>query len=140
MIFRRPDPIEVATKIKSKPEDRIAEIRLTNLTEKQLLFVSAWTGNLIAPARPAGYSNPMAAADKPRRRPEVVSALQHKQGGRVRESGEQFARTVPSAAQTSSTASGNSLKSRPSAPTTTSAVRSARPRPSNAYSRSTSTR
>jgi len=97
MIFRnhRPDPIEQATKLKLKPEERIAEIRLTHLTEKQLLFVSAWTGNLIAAARAAGYSNPRAAAYKLMRTPEVVSALQHKQEVMVRESGEQFARTVP---------------------------------------------
>src|SRR5215813_12319773 len=97
MIFRnhRPDPIEVATKVKQTPEDRTAEFRMQHLTEKQLRFVSAWTGNLIGAARAAGYSNPRAAAYKLMRTPEVVQALQHKQEVMVRESGEQFARTVP---------------------------------------------
>ena len=65
------------------------------LTEMQLRFVTAWTGNLIAAARVAGYSNPKGAAYKLMRDPHVVKALQKKQESMLQESGEQFARTLP---------------------------------------------
>src|SRR5207302_14594 len=49
------------------------------LSEKKLRFVAAWTGNLIAAARTAGYKDPKNAAYKLMKDPEVVQALQTKQ-------------------------------------------------------------
>ena len=89
----RPDPIEEATKL--KPDNTTNNLQLSYLTEKQLRFVFAWTGNLIAAARTAGYSNPKGAAYKLMRDPHVVKALQKKQESMLQESGEHLARTLP---------------------------------------------
>lgn len=92
--FLRPDPIEQETRLKPA-EDPTTDRHLRCLTEKQLRFVGAWTGNLIAAAKTAGYSNPKAAAYKLMRDPEVVKALQAKQESMLQESGEHLARTLP---------------------------------------------
>lgn len=91
--FMRPDPIEVETRPKAEEptDDRL----FRSLTERQLRFVSAWTGNLIAAARTAGYSDPKAAAYRLMKEPHVVQAIQKKQDSMLQESGEQFARTLP---------------------------------------------
>jgi hypothetical protein len=65
------------------------------LSEKKLRFVAAWTGNLIAAARAAGYKDPKSAAYKLMKDPEVVQALQTKQEAMLQESGEHLARTLP---------------------------------------------
>jgi len=91
----RRDPIEEETKTKPKLDERLASFQLQCLTEKQLAFVSAWTGNLIAAARAAGYSNPSMAAHRLMKDPDVVKALQIKQESMLQQSGEQFARTLP---------------------------------------------
>ncbi len=65
------------------------------LSEKKLRFVAAWTGNLVAAARTAGYKNPKSAAYKLMKAPEVVQALQTKQEALLQESGEHLARTLP---------------------------------------------
>ena len=65
------------------------------LSEKKLRFVGAWSGNLIAAAKAAGYKNAKAAAYRLMQDPEVVKALQKKQESMLQESGEQFARTIP---------------------------------------------
>lgn len=88
----RRDPIEQATR--PKP-DRTSDLHLSFLTEMQLRFVSAWTGNLIAAARTAGYSDPKGAAYKLMKDPNVVEALQKKQESMLQESGEHLARTLP---------------------------------------------
>ena len=67
----------------------------TFLSEKKLRFVAAWTGNLIAAARTAGYQDPKSAAYKLMRDPHVVKALQQKQESLLKESGEHLARTLP---------------------------------------------
>src|SRR5579864_7328769 len=77
-----------------KPEPPAPE-KTSFLSEKQLRFVAAWTGNLIAAARVAGYKNPRAAAYKLMKDPEVVKALQTKQESMLQESGEHLARTLP---------------------------------------------
>ncbi|HEY6254044.1 MAG TPA: terminase small subunit [Candidatus Angelobacter sp.] len=89
----RRDPIEEETKL--KPDGTTDNLQLSCLTEKQLRFVSAWTGNLVAAARTAGYSNPKAAAYKLMRDPYIVQALQKKQDSMLQESGEHLARTLP---------------------------------------------
>lgn len=91
----RRDRIEEETQTKPKLEEMLANVHLRCLTEMQLNFVSAWSGNLIAAARAAGYSNPRAAAYKLMRDPDVVKALQIKQESMLQQSGEQFARTLP---------------------------------------------
>ena len=98
MIFRQqqPDPIEEETRPKPDPEEQRAHrFQLRCLTDMQLRFVSAWTGNLIAAARAAGYSDPKGAAYKLMKEPHVVEALQQKQESMLRESGEHLARTLP---------------------------------------------
>lgn len=65
------------------------------LSEKKLRFVAAWTGNLIAAARAAGYRDPKSAAYKLMKDPGVVKALQAKQDSILQESGEHLARTLP---------------------------------------------
>ena len=45
------------------------------LSKKKLRFVAAWTGNLIAAARAAGYKDPKSAAYKLMKDPKVVTAL-----------------------------------------------------------------
>ena len=65
------------------------------LSEKKLRFVAAWTGNLIAAARAAGYKDPKSAAYKLMKDPKVVTALQTKQESMLHESGEHLARTLP---------------------------------------------
>lgn len=65
------------------------------LTQRQLAFVSAWTGNLIGAARAAGYADPKAAAYKLMKDPHVVEALRVKQEAMLQESGEQLARSLP---------------------------------------------
>lgn len=65
------------------------------LSEMQLRFIAAWTGNLVAAARAAGYKHPKAAAYKLMKDPEVVKALQKKQESMLQESGENLARTLP---------------------------------------------
>jgi len=65
------------------------------LSEKKLRFVAAWTGNLVAAARTAGYKDPRAAAYRLMKDPEVVKALQQKQDSLLHESGEHLARTLP---------------------------------------------
>src|SRR5438552_10654303 len=65
------------------------------LSEKKLRFVAAWTGNLIAAARTAGYKDPKNAAYKLMKDPDVVQALQTKQEAMLQESGEHLARTLP---------------------------------------------
>lgn len=92
-INARPDAIEEETKL--KPADSLTKVQMRYLTEMQLRFVSAWTGNLIAAARAAGYSNPKGAAYKLMRDPYIVEALQKKQESMLQESGEQLARTLP---------------------------------------------
>jgi len=89
----RPDPIEKETGL--KPAESLTRVQLKFLTERQLRFVSAWTGNLIAAARTAGYSNPRVAAHRLMKDPLVAEALQTKQESMLQESGEQFARTLP---------------------------------------------
>jgi phage terminase small subunit len=89
----RLDPIEAETRV--KPADPTSNLHLSYLTEMQLRFVSAWTGNLIAAARTAGYSNPRVAAHKLMKDPNVVEALQKKQEAMLQESGEHLARTLP---------------------------------------------
>lgn len=89
------DLIEEETKPKPTIQDELANLNLRCLTEKQLAFVSAWTGNLIAAARAAGYSNPRVAAHRLMSDPDVVKALQRKQESMLQESGEQLARTLP---------------------------------------------
>jgi phage terminase small subunit len=89
----RQDPIEEETRL--KPADPTANLHLQCLTAMQLKFVGAWTGNLIAAAKTAGYSNPKAAAYKLMRDPYVVEALQKKQESMLQESGEHLARTLP---------------------------------------------
>src|SRR5215467_13550678 len=65
------------------------------LSDKKLRFVAAWTGNLVAAARTAGYRHPKVAAYKLMKDPEVVKALQKKQEALLQESGEHLARTLP---------------------------------------------
>lgn len=65
------------------------------LSEKKLRFVAAWTGNLIAAARAAGYKDPKSAAYKLMKDEKVVQALQTKQESMLQESGEHLARTLP---------------------------------------------
>src|SRR5215469_17538814 len=65
------------------------------LNQRQLAFVSAWTGNLIGAARAAGYADPKAAAYKLMRDPHVVEALRVKQEAMLQESGEHLARALP---------------------------------------------
>ena len=65
------------------------------LNQRQLAFVSAWTGNLIGAARAAGYANPKAAAYKLMKDPHVVEALRVKQEAMLQESGEHLARSLP---------------------------------------------
>jgi hypothetical protein len=65
------------------------------LSEKKLRFVAAWTGNLVAAARTAGYKDPKGAAYKLMKDPDVVQALQTKQEALLQESGEHLARTLP---------------------------------------------
>ena len=65
------------------------------LTEKQLRFVAAWAGNLIAAARAAGCKRPKDAAYKLMKDANVVAALQAKQKSMLQESGEHLARTLP---------------------------------------------
>lgn len=65
------------------------------LNQRQLAFVSAWTGNLIGAARAAGYADPKAAAYKLMKDPHVVEALRVKQEAMLQESGEQLARALP---------------------------------------------
>ena len=65
------------------------------LSEKKLRFVAAWTGNLVAAARTAGYKDPRSAAYRLMKDPEVVKALQQKQDSLLQESGEHLARTLP---------------------------------------------
>jgi len=89
----RPDPIEKETGL--KPAESLTRVQLKFLTERQLRFVSAWTGNLIAAARTAGYSNPRVAAHRLMKDPLVAEALQTKQESLLQESGEQLARTLP---------------------------------------------
>ena len=87
------DPIERETRV--KPAHPTSNLHLSCLTEMQLRFVSAWTGNLIAAAKTAGYSNPRVAAHKLMKDPNVVEALQKKQESMLQESGEHLARTLP---------------------------------------------
>lgn len=82
-----PDDIEKSSP--PEPEERFF------LSQKKLNFVAAWSGNLIAAARAAGYKDPKGAAYKLMKDPEVVKALQKKQEAMLQESGEQFARTIP---------------------------------------------
>src|SRR5690348_16125305 len=89
----RRDPIEEETR--PKPANPTANLHLTCLTEMQLKFVGAWTGNLIAAARTAGYSNRKAAAYKLMKDPHVAEALQAKQESMLQESGQYLARTLP---------------------------------------------
>ena len=89
----RPDPIEEETR--PKPSDRASNSHLRCLTEMQLRFVGAWTGNLVAAAKTAGYSDPKRAAYKLMKDPHVVRALQAKQESMLQESGEHLARTLP---------------------------------------------
>jgi Terminase small subunit len=89
----RLDPIEAETRVKST--DSTSDSHLSFLTDMQLRFVSAWTGNLIAAAKTAGYSNPRVAAHKLMKDPNVVEALQKKQESMLQESGEHLARTLP---------------------------------------------
>src|SRR5215469_2860872 len=89
----RPDPIEEETKL--EPADSSRKMQFRCLTDMQLRFVTAWTGNLVAAARAAGYSNPKGAAYKLMRDPYIVEALQKKQESLLQESGEQLARTLP---------------------------------------------
>ena len=78
------------------PENPFAVTRdLRVLSEKKVRFVAAWTGNLIAAARTAGYKHPKAAAYKLMKDPEVVKALQKKQESMLQESGEHLAHTLP---------------------------------------------
>ena len=63
------------------------------LSQKKLRFVAAWTGNLVAAARTAGYTDPRQAAYKLMKDPDVVKALQQKQESLLKESGEHLART-----------------------------------------------
>src|SRR6266481_2332539 len=65
------------------------------LSEKKLRFVAAWTGNLLAAARAAGYKDAKGAAYKLMKDPEVVKALQKKQESMLQESGAHLARTLP---------------------------------------------
>src|SRR5579864_4005092 len=83
------------------------------LSEKQLRFVAAWAGNLIAAARVAGYKNPRAAAYKLMKDPEVVKALQTKQESLLQESGEHLARTLPRHRSTRSEREGIERSPRP---------------------------
>ena len=89
----RPDPIERETRV--KPAESIDNSHLRCLTEMQLRFVSAWTGNLIAAAKTAGYSTPRVAASRLMKDPDVARALQIKQESMLQESGEHLARTLP---------------------------------------------
>src|SRR5689334_2789141 len=82
-----PDDIEKSSP--PEPEERFF------LSQKKLNFVAAWSGNLIAAARAAGYRDAKGAAYKLMKDPEVVKALQKKQEAMLQESGEQFARTIP---------------------------------------------
>ena len=77
-----------------QPESAAAE-EILFLSEKKLRFVAAWTGNLIAAARAAGYKHPKDAAYKLMKDPKVVKALQTKQESMLQESGEHLARTLP---------------------------------------------
>ncbi len=77
-----------------EPEPSIPEENFF-LSEKKLRFVAAWTGNLLAAARAAGYKDPRSAAYKLMKDPKVVQALQTKQESMLQESGEQMARTLP---------------------------------------------
>jgi phage terminase small subunit len=88
-----PDRIVEETEKDLKTPDDPVEFRF--LTSKQIRFVAAWTGNLVAAARTAGYQNPKAAAYRLMQDPNVVKALQHKQGSMLQESGEHLARTLP---------------------------------------------
>src|SRR5437016_2328144 len=65
------------------------------LTEKKLRFVAAWTGNLVAAARAAGYKDPKSSAYKLMKDPDIAKALQAKQESMLQESGEHLARTLP---------------------------------------------
>jgi hypothetical protein len=76
------------------PESPVPEENLF-LTEKKLRFVAAWTGNLVAAARAAGYKDPKSSAYKLMKDPDVVKALQAKQESMLQESGEHLARTLP---------------------------------------------
>jgi phage terminase small subunit len=87
------DPIEEETRVKPSNPNIRSQFRC--LTEMQMRFVGAWTGNLIAAAKAAGYSNPKAAAHKLMKDSYVVKALQAKQESMLQESGEHLARTLP---------------------------------------------
>lgn len=57
------------------------------LTQKQLKFVNAWSGNARIAARDAGYKNPESSADQLTSDPVVLAALKRKQDAMVEESG-----------------------------------------------------
>jgi phage terminase small subunit len=87
------DPIEEETR--PKPSNPNSKSQFRCLTEMQMRFVGAWTGNLVAAAKTAGYSDPKRAAYKLMKDPYVVKALQAKQESMLQESGEHLARTLP---------------------------------------------
>ena len=78
-----------------EPPQRTREQYNPFLSAKTLAFVAAWTGNLLAAARTAGYKHPKVAAYKLMKDPEVVKALQKKQESMLQESGEHLAHTLP---------------------------------------------
>jgi len=64
------------------------------LTEKQIHFVAAWSGNGTEAARRAGYSNPQVAGAKLMRLPAVENALRKKQRAMLQESAERMAKDL----------------------------------------------
>ena len=78
-----------------EPPQRTREQYNPFLSAKKLAFVAAWTGNLMAAARTAGYKHPKVAAYKLMKDPEVIKALQKKQNSMLEESGEHLAHTLP---------------------------------------------
>jgi Terminase small subunit len=70
----------------------VKEARL--LTEKQLHFVLAWSGNAVSAARQAGYTNPERSAQDLVKDPGVRNALQRKQEAMAKESGKSLQKRI----------------------------------------------